>query len=240
MSHLKMYAELAMWWPLLSPPDHYDEESAFFVDMLREANVPSGGSMLDLGSGGGSLSFHLKSHFVVTLVDVSPEMLAVSRGVNPECEHLTGDMRTARLGRQFDGVIIHDAIDYMTTAEDLRRAFETAFVHCKPGGTALFVPDHTRETYADSSDCSGEDGDERALRCLEWTFDPDPADSTCVTHYTFVMREGNHIRVEYDQHEFGLFARGDWLRWLRDCGFEAVCQSDPYGRDVFVARKPSG
>ena len=32
------------------------------------------------------------------------------------------------------------AIDYMTTAEDLARAVTTAFVHCRPGGVALFAP----------------------------------------------------------------------------------------------------
>ena len=35
----------------------------------------------------------------MTLVDLSEEMLAVSRELNPECEHLQGDMRTLRLGR---------------------------------------------------------------------------------------------------------------------------------------------
>jgi trans-aconitate methyltransferase len=58
----------------------------------------------------------------MTLVDLSEEMLVVSRRLNPECEHLLGDMRTLRLGRSFDAVFVHDAIDYMTTEADLRRA----------------------------------------------------------------------------------------------------------------------
>ncbi len=60
-------------------------------------------------------------------------MLAVSLRLNPECESVEGDMRTVRLGRQFDCVFIHDAIVYMTTGADLRRAIQTAFVHCEPG-----------------------------------------------------------------------------------------------------------
>ena len=47
-------------------------------------------------------------------------MLALSATLNPECEHLEGDMRTLRLGRTFDVVFIHDAISYLTTEDDLR------------------------------------------------------------------------------------------------------------------------
>ena len=32
----------------------------------------------------------------------------MSRSINPECEHVQGDMRTLRLGREFDAVFVHD------------------------------------------------------------------------------------------------------------------------------------
>jgi hypothetical protein len=53
-------------------------------------------------------------------------MLELSRGLNPECEHVVGDMRPLHLGRQFDAVFVHDAVMYMTTEDDLRQAMETA------------------------------------------------------------------------------------------------------------------
>jgi hypothetical protein len=34
----------------------------------------------------------------------------------------------------------NDTVGYMTTQDDLRRAMETAFVHCASGGVALFAP----------------------------------------------------------------------------------------------------
>jgi ubiquinone/menaquinone biosynthesis C-methylase UbiE len=69
-------------------------------------------SVLELGSGGGNNAFHYKhwvpnvKHWVpnVTLTDPSPGMLALSRTINAECEHVGGDMRTLRLGRAFDAV----------------------------------------------------------------------------------------------------------------------------------------
>ena len=49
------------------------------------------------------------------------------------------------------GLLVHDAVCYMTTPEDLRRAMETAFIHCRPGGVALFCPDYVAETFVPSS-----------------------------------------------------------------------------------------
>ena len=106
-------------------------------------------TVLELGSGGGNNASHLKARFDMVLVEPSAGMRAVSRALNPECEHIDGDMRTVRLGRQFDAVFVHDAVCYMTTESDLRLAIETAFVHCRPGGVALFAPDFvTRELPA--------------------------------------------------------------------------------------------
>lgn len=217
----KMYAELADWWPLLSAPDDYVEEADFYRRTLCDACSRPPRTLLELGSGGGNNASHMKRHLKLTLVDPAPGMLAVSRALNPECEHIEGDMRSLRLGRQFDCVFIHDAISYMATEADLRRALETAFVHCAAGGAALFAPDLVRENYHDSTDHGGHDGPQRSLRYLEWTWDPDPSDTTCLTDYIYVLRSADgSIRVEHDRHVEGLFSRSDWLRLLGEVGFE--------------------
>jgi len=88
------YYELAEWWPIFSRPAVYREEAAFFHQVLSESWQPAPRTVLELGSGGGNNAAHLKAHYVMTLVDLSPRMLAISRALNPECEHLEGDIRT--------------------------------------------------------------------------------------------------------------------------------------------------
>ena len=235
----KLYTELASWWPLLSTPGEYAEEAAFFHQVFSQAGQSPPRTLLELGSGGGNNASHLKAYYQMTLVDQSPEMLAVSRSLNPECEHLVGDMRTVRLGRLFDAVFIHDAIMYMTTEADLRAAMETAYLHCRPGAVALFVPDHVRETFTASTEHGGHDGEQRALRYLEWCYDPDEDDTTYVVEYAYVLREGaDRVWVEHDRHNEGLFARADWLTWLGKTGFETRVVVDPYERELFVGVKP--
>lgn len=241
MTMPKLYAELSAWWPLLSPPDDYLDEADFFRRAMVEAGLPRAPTMLELGCGGGNNAAHLKASFArVTLTDLSPQMLAVSRALNPDCEHLLGDMRALRLGRAFDVVFVHDAIDYMTTRHDLRLALETAFLHCAPGGLALVAPDYVRETFRPTTEHGGSDGDGRALRYLEWTYDPDDADTTYTVEYAYLLREnGGPARIEHDRHVNGLFPRAEWLRLLAEVGFRAEIVHDQYERDIFVARRPT-
>src|SRR5688572_11271148 len=99
----RFYGDLAEWWPLISPAGEYLEEAGFVASLLQRAGLP-GREVLELGSGGGHNAMHLKESFAMTLVDLSAEMLEVSRRLNPDCHHYQGDMRTIRLGRTFDAV----------------------------------------------------------------------------------------------------------------------------------------
>jgi SAM-dependent methyltransferase len=242
---MRLYSELAGWYHLLTAPEDYEEEAAEIVRLAEEAVDGELRTLLELGSGGGNNASHLKRRLACTLTDVSEEMLELSRGLNPECEHRAGDMRTLRLGRTFDLVLVHDAVVYMTTEADLRAALETAFVHTRPGGVAIFLPDATRETLREGTSTGGHDGDGRALRYLEWTHDPDPGDSTYEVDYLVALREGDApVRVVHDRHVEGVFARGDWLAWLREAGFEAAAhelsvEDATEGWTAFVARRPS-
>ena len=241
----KLYRDLADWWPVLSTPEEYAEEA----EIYREALVASASSpihtLLELGSGGGNNASHLKKHFQMTLVDLSPGMLAVSRKLNPECEHLLGDMRSVRLGRSFDAVFIHDAIAYMTSAQDLTSALRTAYLHLKPGGVALFAPDHTRETFVPYTDHGGYDVGSRSLRYLEWVWDLDPADTTIQSLMIYALRQGgDEVQIIEDRHVWGLFSQDEWLSMLAEAGFQGRSQEielsevEPYCGMVFIGVKP--
>jgi hypothetical protein len=205
---IRLYDDLAAWWPLLSPASEYADEAA---DLLpRLTGVPSSGAtLLELGSGGGSLAWHLKPYFQLTLTDVSPGMLAVNRQVNPECEHLLGDMRTLRLNREFDVVLVHDAIMYAISPEDVQATLRTAAAHCRPGGIVAVLPDFIRENFVPDTDHGGHDSsDGRGLRYLEWSWDPDPTDHSYRVEYALLLRESDGaVTVVHDRHVEGLFSR---------------------------------
>jgi SAM-dependent methyltransferase len=227
-SDYRVYSDLAGWWPLISPPEEYTEEAAHLAGVFVAAEIPVR-EVLDLGSGGGGVAVHLTDRLTMTLVDLSDEMLDVSRRLNPDSEHVRDDMRTIRLGRTFDAVLVHDAIDYMTTEDDLRQVIETAFVHCRPGGLAVFVPDHVADTFEPySGGGGGSDAAGRQASFTEWTWDPDPADDWIQAEYEFVLRDADAtVRVVNETHRLGAFRQVTWLRLLAEAGFDTLTTEDP-------------
>lgn len=246
MPPLKLYDELASWFYLLTAPEDYAEEAAIYADlMVSHARRPVV-EVLELGAGGGNNASHMKARFRMTLADVSTAMLAQSRTLNPECEHLEGDMRTLRLGRAFDAVFVHDAVMYMATGDELRAAIATAAAHCRPGGVALFAPDCVAETFHDYVRDGGHDGaDGRALRYREATTDRDPSDERYRVELDIRLREadGSERRVR-EVHTFGLFPKATWLEWLADAGLEPAAVASGLGDPgtptsyIFLGRRP--
>jgi len=238
---MKLYGDEAQWWPIFSAPEDYREEADFFARALTQSGDPRPRTVLELGSGGGNSAFHLKKRFAMTLVDLSPQMLAVSRALNPECEHLEGDIRTVRLGRTFDAVYVYDAICHMTTEADLRAVLETAYEHLRPDGVALFVPDFVRETFVENTDHGGNDTERGSVRFLQWTTDPDPRDATYLVDFAILIRDPHgQTRLVHDRHVYGLFPRTTWRRLLREVGFDLKSIKvalDAFGRDLFMGRR---
>lgn len=227
-----MYGELADWFHVLTAPADYDVEAKLFRRTLVERSGRRVRSVLELGSGGGNNASWLKRSFRLTLVDLSPGMLDVSRRINPECEHVEGDMRTVRLGRTFDAVFVHDAIGYMLTRGDLSAAMATAYAHLRPGGVALFVPDWIRETFQPRTTHGGHDVEGRSLRYLEWTRDPDPDDDRITMSFSYLLSEKDGpVRPRFEEHELGVFPRRVWLARLRKAGFAA--EAVPYEESSF-------
>jgi SAM-dependent methyltransferase len=243
---VKLYNEYAAWWQLMSPASEYAEEAEFYRNTLTDAAAGPVQTLLELGSGGGNNASHMKQHFSeMVLVDLSAGMLAMSRTLNPELEHHQGDMRTVRLGRQFDAVFVHDAVCYMTTETDLRQAIETAFVHCKPGGIVLFCPDYIKENFHSATEHGGEDDGTRGMRWLAWQWQRDAGDATYFVDFAYLLREPDgSVHVEHDRHLEGLFPRATWLRLFRDVGLEPRAlpfehsDVEPGTHEVFVCVRP--
>ena len=95
----RMYGDLAWTWPIISQKEHYITEAGQFRDAIRQYSRIEAKTLLDLGCGGGHNDWTLKKHFAVTGVDISENMLALARKLNPEVTYFHGDMRTARLAR---------------------------------------------------------------------------------------------------------------------------------------------
>ena len=218
----RLYGDLAHLWPLMSPPADYAAEAAYWRRELRSHLGPGKHRILDLGSGGGHFLSHFAGEFAATAVDLSDAMLAHSRRLNPGVMHHIGDMRTVRLNTQFDAVLIHDAIAYMTTEADLLAAFTTAHAHLRKGGLLITAPDFYIDTFRSPwvHHETHTDGDS-VLTHIEYSVVLDLSDGKMDTVFIFFVKEAGELRVELDRHVTGLFRIATWQRLLGEADFSA-------------------
>lgn len=228
MTEHRLYGELAHLFPLVTPPEDYAEEAGYWRKALRAVLGPGRHPILELGVGGGHLLSHLTGEFQATAVDLSETMLALSRGRNPGVEHLPGDMRTVRLGRTFKAVLIHDAVMYMLTEDDLRAALATARIHLDPGGVLVMAPDWFKESFPGTNvhHWTNRRGDQE-LTTIEYSCDPNPGDTTTETRFFYIWLEGPELRVEQDRHIMGLFPLSTWTSLMREAGFQIEVKHHP-------------
>ena len=233
MQNIRLYNELAYLWPVISPVEDYAGEAERWLDAIREKLGPGSHHLLELGVGGGHNLFHLVKQHRAAAVDISPKMLDLSRRLNPGVEHYLGDMRSVRLGRKFDAVLIHDAVCYMLTERDLLLAFATARVHLRPGGLLLVAPDLVAESFREGmvTRWTTSNGDVSVVT-EECVHDLDPADTQIESWFTYDISENGSRRVERDIHVTGLFPISAWKSLMEESGFEVDSISLP-GQDGF-------
>jgi 2-polyprenyl-3-methyl-5-hydroxy-6-metoxy-1,4-benzoquinol methylase len=108
---------------------------ALFALGLRE-----GDAILDIGVGGGwSTLFLAETGFRATGMDIAPASVAVARRraerYHSEAEFVAADMDTLDLGRQFDAVLVFDALHH---SQYQSLVIERISRHLNTGGWAVF------------------------------------------------------------------------------------------------------
>ena len=140
-------------------------------------------------------------------------MLELSRTLNPECEHIQGDMRTLRLGRTFDAVLrarrdrVHDDRGRPARGDRDRCRCTSA-----PAGRRCSSPTRPASVRSRNTDHGGHDGETAAAsgtsngRTIR-----DPGRHDYEVDFAVLAREaGKPTRVEHDRHAAGSFPKRLW------------------------------
>jgi len=217
----RLYNDLSWTWHIISKPEDYKEEGEFFTSIIREYERHKTKTLLDIGCGGGNMDWVLKNEFDITSFDISENMINNARKLNPEIKYHVGDMRTMRLNRKFDAVMIHDAINYMTTPADLKAAFETAHEHLEDNGLLIVYAEQWPENFKQNHIRSQtEKKDNIEITFIEHYYDPDLDDTTYEGTFIYLIRRGGELETHFDRHLLGIFPLELWRDTICGVGFE--------------------
>jgi ubiquinone/menaquinone biosynthesis C-methylase UbiE len=138
---LVQFHELAKYYDAINDWKNYRDETQRLESIARRYGRRGKTSWLDVACGTGRHLEYLGRSHPTTGVDGSRDMLRQARRRLPGVQLVLGDMRTFRLGRQFDVVsCLFSAIGHLDTREDVRKAFANFARHVKDGGVVIVEP----------------------------------------------------------------------------------------------------
>ncbi len=141
-----VFGNYARYYNLLYKDKDYAAEARYIHELIQQ-HCPGAKTILNLGCGTGNHDFELaKLDYEITGIDMSEEMLSAANArlasINstmPNVSFQKGDVRTVRLGKNFDVVIsLFHVMSYQTTNDDLLAAIVTAKEHLSDGGLLIF------------------------------------------------------------------------------------------------------
>lgn len=132
------FKSYSKYYDLLYREKNYQDEASY-VSGLIKANNEAAHDLLEFGAGTGIHGRILgEQGFKVTGVELSPEMVAVSKPTR-NFEILQGDMRYIDLGQQFDAVLsLFHVLSYQLTNRSVELVFKNAYKHLRDGGIFIF------------------------------------------------------------------------------------------------------
>ena len=258
----RMYDDFAHLWPLISHHSDYEFEAKHWRNALTAELGQGRLRILELGVGGGNNLHHIlypecdgrmsadpacngehmqrdqPAHDAV-VVDPSVKMLANCRLLNPTAVQHIGDMRSVRLGEKFDAVLIHDAVCYLMSEDDINATLATARAHLRDRGVLIMAPDWYSETYPGTKLDAGIRRDVAPeFASIEYDHDPDPSDNTLESVFIYIIKNADgSVSVEEDRHITGIFSIHTWLDLMEQSGFRAKRLPYPVhedGRDGYL------
>lgn len=135
---MKAYEKLSKFYK-----KDWRKDSIRYVDLIK--NVIDSfnlriSSILDVGCGTGILAKELKNmDFEVTGIDISDNMIDVANETTTGIEFIVSDMRNFNLSKTFDMITCaFDAINYVTTDEDMKDTINTIYNHLNANGVFIF------------------------------------------------------------------------------------------------------
>ena len=240
---MRLYQDLAWLWSEMTPSETYLEEAYDLYEIAEDALQRAPRSWIELGAGGGYLMEALLQHHPdtdVTIVDMSSDMIAESTQRNPRATQICADMTTLDLDRQFDVVLLHDAVMYLSSQETIQQTLRQMKQLLKPDGVAIIIPDVCQESFEERILSSEIRGQRAHIHFTEWHWDPDPSDDLITVEFSVLFKEHSQNRIQSVQetHTMVVLSIETWMTMFMELTLqqEFPCQPWMHGGELFLLR----
>lgn len=243
------YADFALFYDRLTENVDYGEIAGYYDALIKKHGGKSGGVLLDLACGTGSLSVLFAGMgYDVIGVDASEEMLSKAlEKPHDGIQYVAGTMQELNLYGCNDVTVCSlDSINHLPSAKAIEAAFARVFTFTEPGGLFLFdanTPFKHENVLGDNAFIFDLDG----LYC-GWQNEFEGGADCRVNMYLDFFAEGENGYDRWcDELSEIAFESGAVRKMLEKCGFETVGEyeylttekpSPESEKITFVCKKP--
>lgn len=231
-----MYQRFAAVYDAIYGFKNYAEEAEKIEDIVR-AKSPNARTLLDVACGSGEHIRHLKDKFTCIGVDLSEDLIAVSREKLPDVEFLQGDMRTFDLGRSVDVVTcLFGAVGYMLSKDELWLAITNMAKHLSANGVLIVEPWLDKHSYKEGyyTLMTAETDTMKIARANTTKRDGDHS----IIEFHFLVADANGTEHFTEIHRMGLFSKEDYLAAFSAAGLVAKFdEKGLMGRGLYLATR---
>jgi ubiquinone/menaquinone biosynthesis C-methylase UbiE len=239
MTKQLLHNKLAKYYDRVYSFKDYLDEAVRLQNLIIKYLESGGNALLDVACGTGLHLKHLKDDFSCTGVDVSKSMLKIARKNAKGVTFKEADMKTLRLGKQFDVIIcLLSSIGYVKTAANLEKTIRNFSKHLKKGGLALIEPSHAKSVYVSGepriTTYNGKDA-----RIARVNFTKIRQATAVLNMHILIADRGKDAKYFVDRHELGLFGVNNTLRIMKAAGLKSKYLKNGLmpGRELFVGIK---
>ncbi len=239
MTKQLLHSTLAKYYDRIYSFKDYLDEAVRVQNLIIKYLESGGNTILDVACGTGLHLKYLKDDFSCTGADISKSMLKIARKNVKGVTFKEADMKTLRLGKQFDVITcLLSSVGYVKTDASLKRTIENFSKHLKKGGVALIEPSHAGSFYLKGEPrITTYDGKEVKIARIN---DVKTRQATAVLNMHIIIAErGKDAKYFMDAHELGLFGINKTLGIMKEAGFKSKYLKNGLmlGRELFIGIK---
>jgi ubiquinone/menaquinone biosynthesis C-methylase UbiE len=239
MTKQLLHNKLAKYYDRVYSFKDYLDETVRLQNLIIKYLESGGNTLLDVACGTGLHLKHLKDDFSCTGVDVSKSMLKIARKNAKGVTFKEADMKTLRLGKQFDVIVcLLSSIGYVKTAASLEKTIRNFSKHLKKGGLTLIEPSHAKSFYVNGEPrITTYDGKDAKIARVNVTRIRQA--TLVLSMHILIAERGKDAKYFVDRHELGLFGINNTLRIMKAAGLKSKYLKNGLmpGRELFVGIK---
>ena len=239
MTKQLLHNNLAKYYDRVYSFKDYLDEAVRLQNLIIKYLESEGNSLLDVACGTGLHLKNLKDDFSCTGVDISKSMLKIARKNAKGVTFKEADMKTLRIGKQFDVIIcLLSSIGYVKTAASLEKTIRNFSKHLKKGGLALIEPSHAKSVYVNGepriTTYNGKDA-----KIARVNFTKFRQATAVLNMHILIADRGKDAKYFVDRHELGIFGINNTLRIMKAAGLKSKYLKNGLmpGRELFVGIK---